>query len=101
MTAPQPSRNAREMTFRFVPGGPEPMTKGLGNFRPSTVVASVGMVPPGFCGTSCLTGPGQKLDRIFVADVAGRPQKPNPVTPQYPPIFPWHLPRDLPRPPPL
>src|SRR5581483_11950737 len=43
MTAPQPSRNARVMTLRFVPGGPEPMTNGFGNFNPSTVVASVGM----------------------------------------------------------
>jgi hypothetical protein len=32
------------MTLRFVPGGPEPMTKGFGSFKPSTVVASVGMV---------------------------------------------------------
>src|SRR6266404_3260740 len=46
MTAPHPSRKAREITFRFVPGGPDPMTNGLGNLSPSTVVASVGMVPP-------------------------------------------------------
>src|SRR5579872_2483784 len=44
MTAPQPSRKARVITLRLVPGGPDPMTKGLGSFRPSTVVASVGMV---------------------------------------------------------
>src|SRR5882672_3527662 len=44
MTAPQPSLKAREMTLRFVPGGPEPMTKGFGSLRPSTVVANVGMV---------------------------------------------------------
>src|ERR1051326_6458375 len=44
MTAPQPSLKARLMTLRLVPGGPEPMTKGLGSFRPSTVVARVGMV---------------------------------------------------------
>src|SRR5256885_16653699 len=41
MTAPQPSRNARVMTLRFVPGGPEPITNGFGSFNPSTVVASV------------------------------------------------------------
>src|SRR3954454_10361081 len=41
MTAPQPSSNALPMTFAFVPGGPEPMTKGLGSFSPSTVVSSV------------------------------------------------------------
>jgi hypothetical protein len=44
ITAPQPSRNARLMTLRLVPGGPEPMTKGLGSLSPSTVVARVGMV---------------------------------------------------------
>src|ERR1051325_10382157 len=44
MTAPQPSRNARVMTLRFVPGGPEPITNGFGSFNPSTVVASVGML---------------------------------------------------------
>src|ERR1700712_949121 len=43
ITPPQPSRKARLITLRLVPGGPEPMTKGLGSFRPSTVVASVGM----------------------------------------------------------
>src|SRR3954470_23921670 len=43
MTAPHPSLKARLITLRFVPGGPEPMTKGLGSFRPSTVVASVGI----------------------------------------------------------
>src|ERR1051325_1367090 len=43
ITAPQPSRNARVMTLRFVPGGPEPMMNGFGNFNPSTVVARVGM----------------------------------------------------------
>src|SRR5215207_4898247 len=43
MTAPQPSSNALPMTFALVPGGPEPMTKGLGSFNPLTVVASVGM----------------------------------------------------------
>src|SRR5476651_949140 len=47
MTAPQPSLKARLMTLRLVPGGPEPMTKGLGSFRPSTVVASVGMAGSG------------------------------------------------------
>jgi hypothetical protein len=31
------------MTLRFVPGGPEPMMKGFGSLRPSTVVARVGM----------------------------------------------------------
>src|SRR6478736_3913395 len=43
MTAPQPSSKALPMTFAFVPGGPEPMTKGLGSFRPLTVHSSVGM----------------------------------------------------------
>ena len=33
MTAPQPSSNALPMTLALVPGGPEPMTKGLGSFR--------------------------------------------------------------------
>src|SRR6058998_2367058 len=42
-TAPQPSSNAFPMTFAFVPGGPEPMTKGLGSFKPLTVVSSVGI----------------------------------------------------------
>ena len=32
------------MTLRLVPGGPEPMTKGLGSLRPSTVVANVGII---------------------------------------------------------
>src|SRR5678816_3946948 len=43
ITAPQPSSNALPITFAFVPGGPEPMTKGLGSFRPLTVVARVGI----------------------------------------------------------
>ena len=43
ITAPQPSRNARLITLRFVPGGPEPMTNGLGRLRPSTDVVRVGM----------------------------------------------------------
>ena len=43
MTAPHPSSNALPITFAFVPGGPEPMTKGLGSFRPLTVVSSVAM----------------------------------------------------------
>src|SRR5258708_13923393 len=41
MTAPQPSRKARLITLKFVPGGPEPIIKGLGSFRPLTVVARV------------------------------------------------------------
>ena len=44
MTAPQPSSNALPMTLAFVPGGPEPMTNGLGSFRPSTVVLRSAMV---------------------------------------------------------
>src|SRR2546429_4650149 len=47
MTPPQPSSSALPMTFAFVPGGPEPMMKGFGSFRPFTVVASVGISPPG------------------------------------------------------
>src|SRR5438477_455225 len=43
-TAPQPSSNALPMTLALVPGGPEPMTKGLGSFRPFTVVAKVGIL---------------------------------------------------------
>src|SRR5205814_5734914 len=43
MTAPQPSSKALPITFAFVPGGPEPMTNGLGSFNPLTVVASVGI----------------------------------------------------------
>jgi hypothetical protein len=43
MTAPHPSWNARAITFRFVPGGPDPITNGFGNVRPSTVVANVGI----------------------------------------------------------
>src|SRR5208282_1201319 len=43
MTAPQPSVNALLMTFKFVPGGPEPMMNGFGNLSPSTLVANVGI----------------------------------------------------------
>src|SRR5436190_23768340 len=43
MTAPQPSSKALPMTLALVPGGPEPMTKGLGNLIPLTVVARVGI----------------------------------------------------------
>src|SRR5687767_11226386 len=42
-TAPHPSSNALPITFAFVPGGPEPITNGLGSFRPLTVVSSVAM----------------------------------------------------------
>src|SRR5436309_3001001 len=42
-TAPQPSSNALPMTFAFVPGGPEPMMKGFGSFKPLTVVSSDAM----------------------------------------------------------
>ncbi len=35
-TAPQPSSNALPITLAFVPGGPEPMMNGFGNFSPST-----------------------------------------------------------------
>src|SRR2546421_1317937 len=88
MTAPQPSRKAREMTFRFVPGGPDPMTNGFGNFRPSTVVASVDMVPPFFWETSCLALPRQEFDRIFVAGGGARPPTPKPgCAPTPPPFF--------------
>src|SRR3954451_21249633 len=45
-TAPQPSSKALPMTLALVPGGPEPMTKGLGSFRPLTVVARVGIGTP-------------------------------------------------------
>jgi hypothetical protein len=36
-------RETRVTTLRFVPGGPDPMTNRFGSFRPSTVVANVGM----------------------------------------------------------
>ena len=36
--------NARVMTFRFVPGGPEAMTKGFASRSPSTVVVSVAII---------------------------------------------------------
>src|SRR6056297_477958 len=42
--APQPSAKARQITRALVPGGPEPITNGLGNLMPLTVVSSVGMV---------------------------------------------------------
>src|SRR5690242_21133633 len=42
-TPPHPSSKALPMTLAFVPGGPEPMTKGLGNLMPLTVVSSVGI----------------------------------------------------------
>src|SRR5258708_30709071 len=41
MTAPQPSRKARLITLKCVQGGPERIIKGLGSFRPLTVVARV------------------------------------------------------------
>src|SRR5437868_2229810 len=41
ITAPQSSSKALEMTLALVPGGPEPITNGLGSFRPLTVVARV------------------------------------------------------------
>src|SRR5437773_12050435 len=44
MTAPHPSSKALPMTLALVPGGPEPMTNGLGSFRPFTVVAKVGIL---------------------------------------------------------
>src|SRR5947207_11556670 len=65
MTAPQPSRKARVMTFRFVPGGPDPMTNGFGSFRPSTVVASVGIAFPLLGESFCLQVSPEKFDRIF------------------------------------
>src|SRR5437773_11271102 len=55
MTAPHPSRNAREMTFKLVPGGPDATTNGFGSFSPSTVVASVGIVSPLSCNRTGLT----------------------------------------------
>src|SRR5713226_6603935 len=44
MTAPQPSANALPITLALVPGGPEAMTKGLGNFKPSTIMLRSAMV---------------------------------------------------------
>src|SRR6478672_8486137 len=44
MTAPQPSSKALPQTLALVPGGPEPMTKGLGSLMPLTVVARVGIL---------------------------------------------------------
>ena len=43
ITAPHPSLNALEITFKLVPGGPDPMTKGFGIASPSTTVANVGI----------------------------------------------------------
>jgi hypothetical protein len=43
ITAPQPSSKALPMTLPLVPGGPEPITKGFGIFRPLTTVSSVAM----------------------------------------------------------
>jgi hypothetical protein len=50
------------MTFRFVPGGPEPITKGFGNFNPSTVVARVGIGVSFNNWTETLTAPLAKFD---------------------------------------
>src|SRR6266487_2592780 len=44
MTAPQPSSNALPITLALVPGGPEPITKGLGSFKPLTVQARLAML---------------------------------------------------------
>src|SRR3954467_11216631 len=54
ITAPHPSSNALPQTLALVPGGPEPMTNGLGSLSPSTVVARVGMGGSGGC--SCAVG---------------------------------------------
>src|SRR5262245_42575901 len=48
MTAPHPSRKACEITLKFVPGWPDAITTGFGRFRPSTVVANVGILCPLF-----------------------------------------------------
>src|SRR3990167_4789874 len=48
-TPPHPASKALAITRPFVPGGPEPMTKGLMNFIPFTSTASVPLamcVPP-------------------------------------------------------
>jgi hypothetical protein len=73
---PQPSRNARVMTLRFVPGGPDPMTNGFGNLSPSTVVASVGMRPPLRGESLCLPLSREKLDRILQTKLLGGSRAP-------------------------
>src|ERR1700723_690809 len=62
ITAPQPSLKAREMTFRFVPGGPEPMIKGLGSLRPSTIVLSLGIM---YCLFNQLHSNNSPISRIY------------------------------------
>src|SRR5262245_13371383 len=43
-TPPHPASNARAMTRPFVPGGPDPRTKGFLNFKPFTSTAKLGFV---------------------------------------------------------
>jgi len=51
--------------LRFVPGGPDPITNGFGNFSPSTVVASVGIEAPSFVEPDVLRSSAAEFDRIF------------------------------------
>src|SRR5215470_7736848 len=44
---PQPRSNDRAITLPFVPGGPEPSTKGFSNFIPLTVMLRSVTSPPG------------------------------------------------------
>src|SRR5437870_2720481 len=62
MTAPQPSRNARVITLRLVPGGPEAITNGFGSLSPSTVVARVGITDSFVGGYFWLRNYGRKRD---------------------------------------
>src|ERR1051325_762121 len=48
MTPPHPSSSALPITLAFVPGGPDPMMKGLGSFSPLTTVSSVAIRTPIF-----------------------------------------------------
>lgn len=42
ITPPQPSWKALRITAWLVPGGPDPITKGLGSLRPFTSTAKLG-----------------------------------------------------------
>src|SRR5256885_16970212 len=74
MTAPQPSRNARVITLRFVPGGPEPITNGFGSFSPSTVVARVAMAKSFVRELACLTNFSREFDQKIRANKAPNPK---------------------------
>src|SRR5207249_9985108 len=84
MTAPQPSRKARVMTLRFVPGGPDPITNGFGSFNPSTVVASVGILDslakPGILSVTGIVGQAHRLPFLVGTPASGRLRSIAPTT---------------------